>query len=850
MRRIGGQFLGSALAALALAFVSGCFGVSQNPSYFPFLLPTGDIIRTHAKPPGLGYYSNFDKHACRIEVRPLDATNPVQTHHVLIATVYDANGKPRRNRRVEWMVEGVGDIIEVDESGYFPGRGYKVDNKYAVSYTNYHEHHISRGNANPNDDFVLRPGQTYCVIHSAVEGDTHVTAYAPEIFDWDHNRVVVTKHWVDAEWSMPPPAVNRAGAEHTIVTNVFRHTDHQPLANYRVRYRIIDGPPAFFLPGRTQETVVVSDLGGNAVATLAQAAPQPGINRIAIEIVRPPDPCSPSGAGIIIGRGETTKEWLAPVVALAKTGPAVAALGADVAYTIAVNNTGRVDSQAQTVHDVIPEGLQYVRSDPPATLEGNQLTWTLGALPAGQAHTLQVVFRSLRLGPVTNCANVTTVEGLRAESCATTQITQPQLAVTMTGPASAAVGAPVSFQIVLTNPGSGPATNLVLSDSFDPGFEHESRANPVELRLGSLAAGESRTIPITLVARQPGRLVNRVDAVADGGLRSHAEHAVNVQVARLAITKTGPTLRYVDRPAVFDIRVSNTADVPVNNVVVRDQLPPELSFNSATAGGQQADGAVLWNLGTLQPREERVLQVNTRAARVAPRVINVAVATGEPNLQAQSEAILEIRGLPAFRLEVVDVGDPAMVGGRVSYKIDVTNQGSLPGNQVEIVAILPPQVRYVTATGPTQPRVEGLRITFPAVDALQPQQTLHYSIDVDAIQPGDARLRVELRTSTLQEPVVETESTTIVPAVPGQAPAPAPVPPQPAPVQPPAGAGPAPFTPGAAPGTAPAAKPAAPPAAIPPAGQPPAGGNPPPTSVPSRLPSGPPTPSVPGSPGG
>src|SRR5689334_23076175 len=82
------------LAAGLSGLLPGCFGVSQNPSYFPSLLPTGDIIRTHARPPGFSYFTNFDPHACRLEVRPLDATNPVQTQHVLIATIYDDKGKP------------------------------------------------------------------------------------------------------------------------------------------------------------------------------------------------------------------------------------------------------------------------------------------------------------------------------------------------------------------------------------------------------------------------------------------------------------------------------------------------------------------------------------------------------------------------------------------------------------------------------------------------------------------------------------------------------------------------------------------------------------------------------------
>ena len=156
------------LLAASLCWLSGCFGGSQNPSYFPWLFPTGDIIQTHAKPPGFGYYANFDPYAIRLEVRPLSSVDPVQTQHVIVATVYDASGKPRRDRRVEWKLSGVGHILEVDESGCLPGRGWDLDGKNAVSYTNYGTHTMSRGNINPRDDFELRPGQTWCVVTSPV----------------------------------------------------------------------------------------------------------------------------------------------------------------------------------------------------------------------------------------------------------------------------------------------------------------------------------------------------------------------------------------------------------------------------------------------------------------------------------------------------------------------------------------------------------------------------------------------------------------------------------------------------------------------------------------------------------
>jgi uncharacterized repeat protein (TIGR01451 family) len=762
------------LLAAGLSLLPGCFGVSQNPGYFPHLLPTGDIVRTHGKPPGPSYFSNFDSHAVRLEVRPLEMTNPVRTQHVLIATVYDEKGVPRRHRRVEWMLEGVGNIIEVDESGIFPGRGYKVDNKYAVSYTDYHEHLITRGNADPNDDFMIRPGQTWCVVSSAVEGDTYVTVYAPEIANWDAQKLVVTKHWVDAEWVLAAPAVNRAGTEHLVTSNLFRHTDRQPLANYRVRYRILDGPPAVFLPNRTQETVVISDLSGNASASLVQVTPQPGVNRIAIEIIRPPDPSSPSGVGIIIGRGETTKEWQAPLVNLSLAGPASAAVNQEVPYTLSVNNSGQVETQAQTVRLTLPEGVQLVRADPRASADGNLLIWTLGVLPAGRSHVIQVVLKATRVGPLTLSSTLTAVEGTRDEKSVTTQIVPPQvsqLKVSVAGPDTGSVGVPVTFQITANNPGTGPTTNILLSAAFDTGLEHETRANPVELPLGVLGPGQSRTVPLVLVPRQEGRMFVRVSATADGNLKDQAERAVTVQRARLTITKTGPKARYLDQPVTWDIRIVNPGDVPLGNVVLRDMLPVDVTFLNATDLGQFLSGQVVWNLGSLPARGEKAVQVTARCAKLTPRTVNTAVVTADLGIQEQAEAPLEILGVPAFLLEVTKAGDPVQVGGKVSYRIAVTNTGTLPADQVEIIAIVPDKMKVVNSTGPTNAKVEGNRVAFSAANALPPKQSLYYTVDAQALQPGDVRFKVELRSASLREPVVKEESTNIF--VPPNGPAPA-----------------------------------------------------------------------------
>jgi uncharacterized repeat protein (TIGR01451 family) len=741
---------------------TGCFGVSQNPSYFPHLLPFGDIIRTHAKPPGPSYYANFDPHAVRLEVRPLVGTNPVRTQQVLIATVYDENGKPRRNRRIEWMVEGVGNIVEVDESGFFPGRGYKVDNHYAVSYTNYKEHRITRGNKDPNDDFVLRPGQSWCVISSAVEGDTHVTVYAPEIADWGKHKVFVTNRWVDAEWGLPPPASDRSGAQHVFTTHVFRHTDRQPLANYRVRYRIVDGPPALFLPSQTQEAVAISDLRGNASVTLAQVKPQLGVNRIAIEIIRPPDPSTPSGTAITIGSGETTMEWLAPDVELNMTAPASAARGQEIPYTITVTNKGRIETRSMTVRNLIPDGVDYVSSQPPAVRDGKKLIWTLGTLPPGQTHTIQLDLKGpAAVGRVLNCATVDTEEGLHGEKCVTTDITAPQLKVAITGPASAPVGTPILYQITVLNPGTGPASNIGLTATFDPILEHETKAKEVKLNIGTLGGNESRTVPLTLTALQEGRPVTRVTATADGGLKDQAEHAVVVRKSQVSLKLEGPTRKFVGRPTEYTIHVTNPGDVPLTNVVIRDRLPPELSFVSADEGGQLVSNEVEWRVGTIPAKQEKVVRVTARSEKIARSAVNVAVVTADGGLNKEEKVNLEILGIPAYRFQVTPSTNPVELQKKLTYQIAVTNTGSLPANAVVISAVVPPELKVIGAKGPAKETIKGQNVTFAKMDGVQPGQTVTYDIEVEAVKVGDARFKVQLRGETLTTPVLKEATTQI-----------------------------------------------------------------------------------------
>src|SRR5262249_3592980 len=203
-------------------------------------LPLGDSPRSDSRPAARAS-GDPEADGVALEVKPLGPScSTVGTQFVVVATVRDADGKPARWRRLEWMLEGAGHIIEAAEGALSTGRGTKVDSRYAVTFTDLRDHTVSRFNNRPQDDFDVAPGQSWCVLSSAAEGDALLTVYAPGVPNWDKNRVAVNLRWVNARWHYPPPLTGRSGSEQVLTTSVEQHSDHQPLPGYKVRYKVLD----------------------------------------------------------------------------------------------------------------------------------------------------------------------------------------------------------------------------------------------------------------------------------------------------------------------------------------------------------------------------------------------------------------------------------------------------------------------------------------------------------------------------------------------------------------------------------------------------------------------------------
>lgn len=758
--------------------LGGCVGGATKSS-----IPKDDL--GHPLPAVGG--ANFDvvPTGKRLEVRPLETTMPVGKQLLLIATVYDDKNKPWSNRRVEWMIDGPGSIVDVDTAGTWFSRGKKVDSKYAFSFSDSQERRLPQNIENPMGQ-VARAGQTWCVIAAAIEGETVVTAYAPEITDASRNRVSIKAHWIDAHWQFPEPSGAKAGGEMVLSTQITRDNDRSPASSFRVRYTLVkEGPTAMLsVPGvkttwdKAQDVLVVAvDANGLARVTVSEMKAEFGTSKVGIEVLRPD--ASQPGTFTIIGRTETTVDWQAPQIKVSIDAPKTAALNQAFPITYSVSSVGSLETLPMVLKAIVPPGCQVVSTVPKATADGNELLWSLPGLPGGKQQSVQAIFKPTQMGDINLASSVRTNDNLRSDATAALQATEPRVQVSLTGAQTALVGENMPFQIVVKNAGTGPATNLKVKAQFDAGLEVVSKPGPFEVSFDKLDAGETQTIALPLTPKQAGKSAVKAVVTADGN-QSAESPAVGIDVKKpdIKVEVQSPANGYLNQDITIALRVFNPGEVHLSNVVVRAVLPPEMTFKSASNDGKLVNGAVEWNLGTAVGKQWMDLQVTVTAAKLGKAVLAASViaaplanSNGEFKTVSmakffgseKAEATVEILGIPALHIDVSDSPDPAQVGQTVTYTIRVKNTGTLPANQVAISAALPPQTKPIRAFGPSNGKIDGQNVTFAVVDSIKPGIVSAFTIEAQAISEGDGRFRAEVKSLSMINTLASEEATKILP---------------------------------------------------------------------------------------
>ena len=107
------------------------------------------------------------------------------------------------------------------------------------------------------------------------------------------------------------------------------------------------------------------------------------------------------------------------------------------------------------------------------------------------------------------------------------EVQQPMLQIALAGPSEITDGETKVYAIVLSNPGTGEAKGISINLALGSGSADT-------LNVGTLAAGEGKTLEVEVTARETGNLQIVATAKGAGPLQAEANHQVVVLCGRLA----------------------------------------------------------------------------------------------------------------------------------------------------------------------------------------------------------------------------------------------------------------------------------------------------------------------------
>ncbi len=447
-----------------------------------------------------------------------------------------------------------------------------------------------------------------------------------------------------------------------------------------------------------------------------------------------------------------------PVLSVVATGPRTVLIGKEAEFLVRVTNSGaaannvvvkvNVPSYADVVSSRATAGnAQSARGGP--VHEG--LEWTIDRLEPGAEETLTLKIVPRKSSPLDLAVNYT----FTPETSQTmVEVQEPKLAMSLSGPSEVLFGQTKIYKLTISNPGNGDTHNvsvglLPIGQSGDAPGTH---------KLGTLAAGESKTIDIELTARQAGAITIKAHSFADGGLRAETAEQVLVRRAELQVVVEAPHVKYAGTPAVYRVAVENTGDAPAENVKLSAILPPEAKFLAASGGRLDPEQArVLWVVGSLPAGGQREFELNCALNTPGDNRLQFSVV-GDGEVSASATSNTRVEAIADLKLEVRDPQGPIAVGDDAVYEIRVRNRGTKAAEGVDLAVFFSEGLEPSSAEGGPHDVGSG-QVVFKPIASIAAGEAATFYVRARASGAGNHVFRAEVVCESLNTKLAAEEAT-------------------------------------------------------------------------------------------
>jgi len=419
---------------------------------------------------------------------------------------------------------------------------------------------------------------------------------------------------------------------------------------------------------------------------------------------------------------------------------------------ILVHNSGGAEAAGVKVYYPIPDGIEFVSSQPELKPVGPLLTWPVGGLPAGGNRELRVRVKPTKVQLMDHAATVTMMAGARTKMV----VKQPKLKVELlASPAKVLKGQQVKFSVSVANPGTGVAHNVTAQVKLSPGLKHALGSNTIEMDVGSIGPGQTVPLDELFADADAGGdqscdvSVSSPDVAKDTD-EAHASKAVAVVEPKLKLTLAGHDKRITNTVAAYRLTVENPGTAPARHVRLSAYLPLGGRLYVPKGAGFDSTKRILsWPaLLQLDPGEKRNFDFKVLMGGVGRYQVDADVHADGALLSDKGSLATHVTALAYLNFDVVERTQALDIGEETEFEIRVRNTGSKDATKLLISATISDNLEFVRTSGTDKPAERDPKapttLLFPTIDRLPPKGDLPLTITVRATKPGVANCKVSL----------------------------------------------------------------------------------------------------------
>ncbi|MAR10023.1 MAG: hypothetical protein CL681_08625 [Blastopirellula sp.] len=468
-----------------------------------------------------------------------------------------------------------------------------------------------------------------------------------------------------------------------------------------------------------------------------------------------PQPATPLSHGQLQTNANSLLQMTGPSLRVTTEGPPAIVVGKRSSYVIQVKNLGRVDAHEVKVRFRIPAGVRLddlrattgSAEDVSQDENSREFIWSVGKVAANRSEDIELQITPTENQPFT----IETDWTLRSEAqLARIQVQQPVLELKIDGAREMLFGTTQVFTVVISNPGTGPAENVVVDLSA-------GNAQAGSKKIGTLAAGEKREMELELTPRDVGQMEIRARATGDSGLETDMLHAVAVRRAELNVAIKSPARKFAGSTGDYVVTITNTGDATAYNAIVDINLPRGAEYVSGSEALRK-DGTLQVHAGDLTAGTAKTYELRCRFTQPGD-VQLTATVQGENGLSATANAATTVEAIADLQLVVHDPRGPIPTGEEVTYELHITNRGTTAANDIRVIAQFSEGIEPTQAGGQAARLLDDGQVLFQPIRRLAQGESMVLKINAKAIQAGLHRFRAELTCKDPETRLVSEDST-------------------------------------------------------------------------------------------